>query len=140
MELFLTVLSGVVVFVLGQFILEFLIKPIKEYFSLKQKILYSLTLYCNYYCNPYNIERNSTNVRRIEEYNNAGNEMRKIGAEVAAFLGTIPKCFKKTRNKLDAVMHNLIGISNGFYRTNSESKLGRENHDLDKEIRNLLSI
>lgn len=47
-----TVVSGVLVFVLGQIILELLIKPYKKYKELKSEIAYSLVYYAYIYSNP----------------------------------------------------------------------------------------
>ena len=46
---FLTVISGVLVYSFSQLILEVVINPQKEYKRLRQKIIYTISLYCCYY-------------------------------------------------------------------------------------------
>lgn len=41
--------------------------------------------------------------------------MRKIGAELAGYIGTIPRIRFKKIKKLKEVLGSIIGISNGFY-------------------------
>lgn len=112
---FQTVLSGVLVYILSQMVLEILIKPINKYNSLKERIIYTISMYSCYYCNPYNVFNESSNARNKEEYNSASNEIRKIGSELAGYIGTIPKFRKSKIERLNKVLDSLIGISNGMY-------------------------
>ena len=77
-EIFLSILSSVIVYVISQYFLELVIIPHREFKKLKQKIIYNLKLYCQYYYNPYNLVREKNNVRDIEEYKSASIEIRKI--------------------------------------------------------------
>lgn len=114
-ETFLTILTGVIVFVISQYFLELVINPHREYKRLKQKIIYNIKLYCQYYNNPYNLVNEKHNVRDIEEYKSASKEVRKIGAELASYIGTVWKIRFLKRKKLNSVVDSLISISNGFY-------------------------
>lgn len=77
-QTFLTVVSGTIVYVLSQLFLEIVINPRKEYKQLKQKVLYTLSMYCCYYTSPYNLLKENTNVRPVEEYQIASTELRKL--------------------------------------------------------------
>lgn len=138
MDTFLTIISGVIVFVISQFVMDFIIKPIKEYKSLKYKVLYTLTLYCNFYTNPYNSNHEEKNIRTKEEYAAVSSEIRKTGAEVAAFLGNVPWYLPLTRKKLNVVMHDLIGISNGLFAGRNLYFLSVENKKLEDDIKKKL--
>lgn len=58
----LTVLGGIVVFVMGQIITKFFIEPLHEQSKLIGEIAYSLIFYANLYSNP-----GSGNFEKIEE-------------------------------------------------------------------------
>ena len=49
---FLTILSGVIVFIISQLIFEFIIKPREEFNKLKGEIFCCLTMYANIIANP----------------------------------------------------------------------------------------
>ena len=135
---FLTVISGVLVFVLSQLFLELIIVPNKTYKSLKERIGYTLAMYACYYTNPYRFDRED-NARDKEEYTNASIEMRKIGSELSGYIGILPwyKCYKKKR--LKKVRDCLIGISNGFYQYPNYNPI-QDNKGCEKEIKEILKI
>lgn len=137
---FLTVLSGVLVYVLSQLYKEYVINPRRQYKELRQRIIYTLTLYCCYYTNPYNPFKEKENVRMKEEYDMASNEMRKIGAELAGYIGTIPKIRNKKIKRLNNVLHSLIGISNGFYNVSEHFDTVEANGKCEKIIKEELKI
>jgi len=137
---FLTILSGVLVYVLSQWYKESIINPEKQYKELRQRIIYTLTLYCCYYTNPYNPFKEKENVRMKEEYDLGSSEMRKIGAELAGYIGTIPRRKKKKIKRLDNVLHALIGISNGFYNVSDNFDTAEANRRCEKVIKEELKI
>ena len=114
-ETFLTVLSGTLVYALSQFLLEMFINPRKEYMRLKQQIIYVISMYCCYYSNPYNMLDETLNVRPIDEYKTASIELRKIGAQLASYIGIVPAIRFVKRKKLLEVQSSLVGLSNGLY-------------------------
>lgn len=114
-QTFLTVLSGTIVYVLSQLFLELVINPSKEYRKLKQKVLYTISMYCCYYTSPYSLLKEEDNVRPIDEYKIASNELRKIGSEFASYIGIVPKIRFNKRKRLLEVQQSLIGLSNGLY-------------------------
>lgn len=137
---FLTILSGVLVYILGQWYKESIINPEKQYKELRQRIIYTITLYCCYYTNPYNPFKEKENVRMKEEYDIGSSEMRKIGAELAGYIGTIPKVRYKRIRKLNNVLHAIIGISNGFYNLSDHLDTAEENRKCEKVIKKELKI
>lgn len=75
-----------------------------------------------------------------EKYDIASSEMRKIGAELAGYIGTIPKIRKKKIEKLNNVLHALIGISNGFYSVSENFNTVEANRKCEKIIKKELNI
>lgn len=133
-QTFLTVVSGTVVYVLSQLFLEIVINPRKKYKQLKQKVLYTISMYSCYYTCPYNLLNEKSNLRPVEEYQIASTELRKIGSEFASYIGTVPKFRFEKRKKLLEVQQSLIGLSNGLYiyRDYDPSK---DNSECDKIIK-----
>ena len=137
---FLTILSGVIVYVLSQWYKESIINPEKQYKELRQRIIYTITLYCCYYTNPYNPFKEKENVRMKEDYDLGSSEMRRIWAELAGYIGTIPRIRYKRIRRLNNVLHALIGISNGFYNVSDHFDTAEANRKCEKVIREELKI
>lgn len=135
---FLTVISGVLVFVFSQIIMEFVINPKKKYRALKERIAYTLTLYSCYYMNPYRFDKDE-NLRNQSEYDDASKEVRKIGSELSGYIGNISKIRVKKRKRLLEARDCIIGISNGFYQYPEYSPI-KDNRDAEKRIKELLKI
>lgn len=132
---FLTVVSGVLVFVAGQLFNEYFLKPINDYKKLRSKIAYSLTLYAYLYMNPVKFDEKNS---EIEE---ASYNLRKLAAEVDAIIEVRPfgNVFIPKRKVLCEVSKNLIGLSNGFYKT-SEIDRSNLNDSNRKKIYTLLKM
>lgn len=131
--IFGTVISGVVVFVVSQLIMEFLIKPHIEYKKLKNRILVSLTYYSNLLTSPYNIS-NSNPEADFEKYRSsqwatASEEMRKLASEMAVY----------NKKHAQNIHKNLIELANGTWQyKDSQLHLGQQNGKMIEEIRSLL--
>lgn len=137
-EMFITVISGVIVFIISQCVIDFIINPHKEFLSLKERIAYALAMYCCYYHSPYNFNKKE-NVRAKEEYDEASKELRKIGSELAGYIGKVSKIRFIKRKKLKDVKSALIGLSNGLYIYTSYSPI-KDNIDAEKIIKMNLGI
>ena len=135
-EVFITVISGVFVFVISEWLMNFIINPKKEYSSLKERIIYTISMYSCYYSNPYKLTKKE-NVRNKEEYDEASKELRKIGSELAGYLGNIKS--KRKRKKLEEVKSSLISLSNGLYEYPNYSPI-QDNKECEKNIKINLGI
>ena len=129
-ETFLTVLSGVIVFVLGQIYLENVIRPNSRFRDLKAKIACDLIFYADRYSNPLDLEETYEENTR-EHYKQAG------FIEIRRWYNfSIPE-----DKDLHSVSRNLIGLSNSLwcYRVHGRD-IWQENIDMVREIRELLDI
>jgi hypothetical protein len=52
MEVFWTIVAGVLVFLIGQAVLKFLLEPLQEFRRTVSEIAHALIEYANVYCNP----------------------------------------------------------------------------------------
>lgn len=134
---FLTIVSGVSVYVIGQIILETVIKPRKKLKELKGQIIFILTLYANLLANPYNNKRKSDDEIR-NNYENAAKEIRKTASELSGHLGAYPIICNK--NRYFDVINNLIGLSNGLFETSPEINTIKENRKCVNSINKTLKI
>lgn len=133
-----TVISGVIVFVVGEYFKEIWLEPLQEYKKLKQKVSFSLTFYANLYGNPiqYGIENTS--------YIKAGDELRILASELVGFIETI-SWFSLGIPEKDTIYEaskSLIGLSNNLtYKNNGDMFLIMQNNEKrENNIRNLLKI
>ena len=136
-QTFLTIISGVLVYVLGQLILEFIIKPKVEYRKLIQKIAYTITMYACYYSNPYDLNQIDNNKK--QDYSEVSKQIRNLGAEIAGYIGTLPIISIK-RKKLNNILNALIGISNGLFKSSENDNPIRDNRKFKNEIERILRI
>lgn len=137
-ETFITIMSGVIVFIFSQWIIEFIINPHKEYLSLKEKIACTLTMYCCYYHNPYKLNKKE-HIKNNENYDEASKELRKVGSELSGYIGKISKLRFNKRKKLKKVRDSLIGLSNGLYEYESYSPY-KDNIECESSIKKYLGI
>lgn len=141
-DLTLTVLSGVVVYILSQWYTEFILRPIQEYKQLKAKVAKLLIMHARYYSNP----RFYDNAGDYPEWTVASDEIRELAAEVAAFAEIKPQQFLvlwaiPSKKKLFVAYKYLIGISNAFFTSrNSEERSVDRIYDYPDIIRKNMGI
>lgn len=114
--MFLTIISGVIIFILGQLALKLLIEPIQEFRKTVADIAHALIEYANIYANP--------GVVGNELENKASEELRKLSSRLNAQMYLIPfyhlmaKIFRlPSREKLVDAATDLIGLSNGLFKS-----------------------
>ena len=134
-QTFLTVVSGSLVFVIGQLFNEYWLKPIQKYKEIRAKIAYELVLYANLYMNPERYENAN------EKADIASEKIRQLAAEVDAMIELKPKFnfFIARKGVLTEVSKNLIGLSNGFYSHGTHNTVSM-NDKARSEIYHLLKL
>ena len=140
-NMLITVITGVLVFVGGQLFLEFVLRPMQEYKELKGKVAKSLVLHAQFYGNPQFKENGPS-----ENHDCASKALRELASEVAAFSEIMPCYFMTSKvmpkkEKLKEVSSNLIGLSNSLY-TDERSAIycSKFSDNYRKEIENILDI
>ncbi|MEH2415452.1 hypothetical protein [Nostoc sp.] len=137
MEIFVTIISGVFVFILGQLVLKLIIEPIQEFRKTVADIAFALIEYANIYSNP--------GYAGNELENKASQELRKLSSRLNAQIYLIPgyttisKLFKlPSKTNLLEATRELIGLSNGVFK--SPIDLVNTNLERAKRIRITLGI
>lgn len=115
-NLTITVISGVVVYVICQWYTEFVLRPIHEYKQLKAKVAKLLVLHAQYYSNPWIYDSDGD----CTAWKTASAEMRELAADVAAFTEIKPSqwlvvCAIPSKKRLLEAQRYLIGLSNSFF-------------------------
>ena len=115
-EVFLTVLSGVAVFVAGQILVKFLIEPISEFYKLTGEIAHSLIYFADVY--------NNTKHAKPEAAEEAHRVFRRQSSDLFARIHAIPLFslwatihLLPLRRDVMRATDNLIGLSNGVLDT-----------------------
>ncbi len=137
MNVFLTILAGVSVFVIGQFILKFIIDPILEFKRVIGEIAHSLIEYADVYTSP--------GIRAEDLNNKIMSEFRKLSSKLQAHMHLIPAyrwCasvfFLPKLEKIIVASRGLIYLSNTVSKDRDEQ--GLRNHVRANEIQEALGI
>lgn len=111
---FQTVISGVLVLVLGQLILKFLIEPYHEFLSTIGQIDNELKDYANIITNPVSLDEFLKNpVRRIK-YNNCSERIRKLSCNLESSRKRMVLRNKKFDNRIAVASQRMIFIHNNL--------------------------
>lgn len=135
---FLTILSGVIVFIISQLIFEFIIKPREEFNKLKGEIFCCLTMYANIIANPLRYS-SIKDVRENKEYLDASKNIRFIASRFAGILESHK--FVCRKKKYYSVTSNLIRLSNNLWiDKRSKKDIYTENIKFENEIKEKFKI
>lgn len=137
METFMTIISGVIVFILGQLALKLIIDPIQEFRKILADIAFALIEYANIYSNP-GYAGNELEKKASEEFRKLSS---RLNAQMYLILcyGCTSKLFRlPSKDKLLEAASELIGLSNGVFK--SPTDLVNKNLDRAKNIRIILGI
>ena len=142
-SIFIAVVSGVLVFIIGEVLRDIWLMPLQEYKSLKSKISFALTYYAMYYANPIDSATCAEDLGRT--YREASHEIRKLSSELRGFIETLSwiKLGIPQKENLYEASQYLIGLSNGFfcpYNSHTQHSTSEENLRQVKKIKNALKI
>ena len=118
LAIFLTVLSGVITFVVGQLVVKLILDPVHDLKKTIGQISHALIERANIIANP--------DVSTKEEKSETSLLLRKLSASLHAHLYLVPayvtiwRIFRlPSKEKLLSASTNLIGLSNGVYSASS---------------------
>ncbi len=139
----LTLIGGILLFVIQHLIIEVSVKPIQKQKMIIEDIAVSLISFDNLYSNPTNYGNLPSDSPVREKYMNASHKIRELAAQLKARSDNIPfyavwtkAKYVLPKDKIQEVFGDLIGLSNSF---GHEGK-GLENSERADKIRGLLNI
>lgn len=137
MEIFWAIFSGVLIFVLGQFLLKFLLDPIQEFKKVVAEISHALMEYAPTYSNP--------GLTGLEREKEASAVFKILSAKINTamymipFYPTVSKVLKlPSRVEISEIMSCLIGLSNSLHQ--GMKNHADENMKRDQRIQKRLRI
>lgn len=138
MEVFFTIMAGVLVFVLSQLILKLVLEPLQE---LKKEIQITYSD-CSFYGNiPVNLGSVSDElIREASQVFRRRSTCLRSKYHLVPFLDIFAKChIVPSKHKLSEASSRLMGVSN-LCATGSQSENNSQNYGWLKEIEELLVI
>lgn len=144
----LTIISGVVLFVLCEYVKEIWLNPLQQYKLLKEKVSYLLNFYAGIYSDPIDIAETDDIVPDLHK--KVHDDLRQTACELRAFIESMSRVRLGIPNKqtIYTASQQIIGLSNSLtlpYGTKSSLQYLEDNkadrNDLRiKEIQRLLRI
>jgi hypothetical protein len=136
---FTTILSGVMVYLLGQYFHVVWLIPLQEYKKIRAEIARKLLLYANVYANVVRGDEKSEQWKN--EHIQVMDQLRILAAELEGYIQTLHwfKLGIPSKKKLSQAVSHIVGLSNSCIDPYpiEQSKM---NHDTANEIRRLLRI
>ena len=129
------IITGVLVFVIGQIISRFLLDPISDLRKIIDEAKSTIIFRANYYCNPGDVkdEVDAISPKLAEERDKTSFELRKIASQLFAtidsvkvytlfyWLNLIPK-----KAELKNVASLMIGLSNSIYNGHCQTNVSQK--------------
>lgn len=134
-KIILPIISGVLIFILGQIILELYLKPLKRYKEIKAEIVNALVYYANIYYNPVLVGTVSLKAEREE----AKKELRKLAAKLTGFTEERSYYRGPGDEKIIKASSCLIGLSNSLESTHPDLEI-QHNEERVKKLKELLNL
>lgn len=136
----MTVLSGVIVFIISQLFIELYIRPLARYNEIRAKIAYNLVYYANIYMNPLDLNTLKSMNEYPENYKKASEDLRKLAAEITGFAQERQLLkFYISAKRIEKVNKSLIGLSNSC-NCRGNDHLSEMNATRVNEIRRYLHL
>jgi len=133
MEIFLTIISGVLVFILSQYIVEFILKPLIKYKQVIAKIDNKLKFYANIITNP------PLSSGSIDDYIIAQKEIRDLSCDLESTYKSL-LIFKPNKKTIAKVAKDLIWLSNIIGQRDKNINLPIKAAEKIDDIRKSLNI
>ena len=138
-SIIVTVISGVLVFIIGQILTNIWLTLLRQYKELKKEVVYKLSYYANLYSNVIDLADYSDSDKFVEEFKLASDELRKLSCSLKGFAETISwfRIGIPSSKVLNEVADLIMGLSNSFftpYNTGESHEQNRENYYIANEI------
>lgn len=126
LSMILTIISGVLVFFICEFVREVWLVPLREFHTIKSEICATMIYYAPYYVDPLDIKE--ANEAQKEVYKEASKQLRQNACNLSGFAESLYLIHFgiPTKEKIYEASKQLIGLSNGLYTAFGKG------HDLDQ--------
>ena len=128
----LTVVGGIIVFIIIEYLKEVWLMPFQEYKKIKQQISYALTYYANLYTNTIVLSEATKKGRA--QYSTASDNVRDLACKLGSFNETLSwfrMGIPSSKIILDA-SSCLIGLSNSFFCNGNEDFHSRDETNIQR--------
>ena len=138
-----TVVSGVLVYLLGEMLQTIWLTPLQKYKSIKHDIAVALSFYAREYANVIDIANEDE--KRVQKYSEVSTKLRALSCELTGFIETL-SWFKfgiPSKKRLTEAAKLLMGLSNSLfspYNVSPTTQECRDNSILANEILTLLGM
>lgn len=114
-SILVTVISGVLVFILGQILQSIWLEPLQRYKQLKKEVAFLLSYRANVYTNIIDLAK--ADEKMTTEWKAVSHELRKLSCEIKGFIETLSfiQFGIPSKQKLDEVADDLMFISNNLF-------------------------
>ena len=138
-SIIVTVISGVLVFIIGQILINIWLTPLRQYKELKKEVVYKLSYYANLYSNVIDLSDYSDSDKFVEEFKLASDELRKLSCSLKGFAETISwfRIGIPNQKTINDSADLIMLLSNSFftpYNTGESHEQNRENYYIANEI------
>jgi hypothetical protein len=142
-SIIVTVISGVLVFIIGQILTSIWLTPLQQYKELKKEVVYKLSYYANLYSNAIVLADYSDSDKFVEEFKLASDELRKLSCSLKGFAETISwfRIGIPNQKTINDSADLIMKLSNSFftpYNTGESYEQNRKNYYIANEIFNKL--
>lgn len=145
MTMFYTILTGVLIFVLGRIIEKVIIDPIKEHRSVIGEIYDGLIFHAGRISSPLKVTAETTEAE-INRYNEASKDIRRLSMKLRVAIYNINWFYKfysffgaPKFNDISETCRTLIGLSNSLFQTKHSDNV-LENIAYKKSIMDKLKL
>lgn len=134
-----TVISGVIVYLIGQYFHVIWLNPLQEYKRIRAEIARQLLLYANVYTNVIGYDEECES--RKEKHIDVSNELRKLAASLEGYIQTLYwfKIGIPSKKKLSKVVSSLVFLSSSCFVDYTPHQ-NQSNRNEANAIRKLLKI
>lgn len=138
-SIIVTVISGVLIFIIGQILTNIWLTPLRQYKELKKEVVYKLSYYAILYSNVIDLADYSDSDKFVEEFKLASDELRKLSCSLKGFAETISwfRIGIPNQKTINDSADLIMLLSNAFftpYNTDESHEQNRENYYIANEI------
>ena len=130
----ITVVSGVLVYIIGEILQTVWLTPLQKFKAIKHDIAVTLTFYARIYTNI--IDAAHSNMSAIEEHSEASDKIRNLSGELKGYIETLSwiKIGIPSKKKLFEAANLLMRLSNSLFSPHNVAPTAQDNIKNNKNV------